>query len=125
MKYVFQFLIIIGIAFICEVLHWLIPIPISASIYGIILLFIALELKWVRVSDVREVTAFMLAVMPVIFVPAAAGLIDSWQSIMSAIIPYTVITVVTTLVVMGVAGLVTQWAIRRNRKTQSGKEVEA
>ena len=125
MKYVFQFLIIIGIAFIGEVLHWLIPIPISASIYGIILLFIALELKWVRVSDVREVTAFMLAVMPVIFVPAPAGLIDSWQSIMSAIIPYTVITVVTTLVVMGVAGLVTQWAIRRNRKTQSGKEVEA
>ncbi|MBP7768168.1 MAG: CidA/LrgA family protein [Prevotella sp.] len=125
MKYVFQFLIIIGIAFIGEVLHWLIPVPISASIYGIILLFVALELKWVKVGDVREVTAFMLGVMPVIFVPAAAGLIDSWQNIVSAIIPYTVITVVSTLVVMGVAGLVTQWAIRRSRKGQEGKEAEA
>lgn len=124
MKYVFQFLIIIGIAFIGEVLHWLIPVPISASIYGIILLFVALELKWVKVGDVREVTAFMLGVMPVIFVPAAAGLIDSWQNIVSAIIPYTVITVVSTLVVMGVAGLVTQWAIRRSRKGQEGKEAE-
>ena len=125
MKYVFQFLIIIGIAFIGEVLHWLIPVPISASIYGIILLFVALELKWVKVGDVREVTAFMLGVMPVIFVPADAGLIDSWQNIVSAIIPYTVITVVSTLVVMGVAGLVTQWAIRRSRKGQEGKEAEA
>lgn len=125
MKYVFQFLIIIGIAFIGEVLHWLIPVPISASIYGIILLFVALELKWVKVGDIREVTAFMLGVMPVIFVPAAAGLIDSWQNIVSAIIPYTVITVVSTLVVMGVAGLVTQWAIRRSRKGHEGKEAEA
>jgi holin-like protein len=125
MKYLFQFLIIVGIAFLGEVMHYLIPVPISASIYGIILLFIALELKWVKVKDIREVTAFLLAIMPVIFVPAAAGLIDSWQSMLSSIIPYTVITVVTTLVVMGVAGKVTQYAIRRNRTTGQREEVQS
>ncbi|MBM6993879.1 MAG: CidA/LrgA family protein [Prevotella sp.] len=115
MKYLLQFLIIITIAFLGEVLHYLIPIPISASIYGIILLFIALELKWVKVKDIREVTVFLLAIMPVIFVPAAAGLIDSWAVIEKSLLQYIVITVLSTFVVMGVAGWVTQYAIRRGR----------
>jgi holin-like protein len=100
MKYLLQFLIIVTIAFMGEVLHYLIPIPISASIYGIILLFIALELKWVKVKDIREVTMFLLAVMPVIFVPPAVGLIDSWDVIARSLIPYIIITVVSTFVVM-------------------------
>ena len=54
MKYVIQFLIIAAFAIIGELLHWFIPLPIPASIYGIVLLFIALELKWVKVSDIRS-----------------------------------------------------------------------
>ena len=65
MKYVIQFLIIAAFAFIGELLHWFIPLPIPASIYGIVLLFIALELKWVKVSDIREVSSFLIAVMGV------------------------------------------------------------
>ena len=122
MKYLLQFLIIVTIAFMGEVLHYLIPIPISASIYGIILLFIALELRWVKVKDIREVTVFLLAVMPVIFVPPAVGLIDSWDVIARSLIPYIIITVVSTFVVMGVAGGVTQYAIRRNRAVSKSKE---
>lgn len=122
MKYLLQFLIIVTIAFLGEVLHYLIPIPISASIYGIILLFIALELRWVKVKDIREVTVFLLAVMPVIFVPPAVGLIDSWDVIARSLIPYIIITVVSTFVVMGVAGWVTQYAIRHNRAVSKTKE---
>lgn len=43
MKFVIQFLIIIGFSFAGEFLHYVIPLPIPASIYGIVLLFIALE----------------------------------------------------------------------------------
>lgn len=124
MKYLLQFLIIVTIAFLGEVLHYLIPIPISASIYGIILLFIALELRWVKVKDIREVTVFLLAVMPVIFVPPAVGLIDSWDVIARSLIPYIIITVVSTFVVMAVAGWVTQYAIRRNSTMSKAKQQE-
>ena len=116
MKYVIQFLIIAAFAFIGELLHWFIPLPIPASIYGIVLLFIALELKWVKVSDIREVSSFLIAVMPIMFIPAAAGLLESWGAVKSSVWEYALITIVSTCVVMGVSGAVTQFVIWRGKK---------
>ena len=116
MKYVIQFLIIAAFAFIGELLHWFIPLPIPASIYGIVLLFIALEMKWVKVSDIREVSSFLIAVMPIMFIPAAAGLMESWGAVKSSVWEYALITIVSTFVVMGVSGAVTQFVIWRGKK---------
>lgn len=116
MKYIIQFLIIAAFAFIGELLHWFIPLPIPASIYGIVLLFIALELKWVKVSDIREVSSFLIAIMPIMFIPAAAGLMESWGAVKSSVWEYALITIVSTFVVMGVSGAVTQFVIWRGKK---------
>lgn len=122
MKYVIQFLIIAAFAFIGELLHWFIPLPIPASIYGIVLLFIALELKWVKVSDIREVSSFLIAVMPIMFIPAAAGLMESWGVVKSSVWEYALITIVSTFVVMGVSGAVTQFVIWRGKKNEQVKK---
>lgn len=122
MKYVIQFLIIAAFAFIGELLHWFIPLPIPASIYGIVLLFIALELKWVKVSDIREVSSFLIAVMPIMFIPAAAGLMESWGAVKSSVWEYALITIVSTFVVMGVSGAVTQFVIWRGKKNEQIKK---
>lgn len=122
MKYVIQFLIIAAFSFIGELLHWFIPLPIPASIYGIVLLFIALELKWVKVSDIREVSSFLIAVMPIMFIPAAAGLMESWGAVKSSVWEYALITIVSTFVVMGVSGAVTQFVIWRGKKNEQVKK---
>ena len=122
MKYVIQFLIIAAFAFIGELLHWFIPLPIPASIYGIVLLFIALELKWVKVSDIREVSSFLIAVMPIMFIPAAAGLMESWGAVKSSVWEYALITIVSTFVVMGVSGAVTQFVIWCGKKNEQVKK---
>lgn len=122
MKYVIQFLIIAAFAFVGELLHWFIPLPIPASIYGIVLLFIALELRWVKVSDIREVSSFLIAVMPIMFIPAAAGLMESWGAVKSSVWEYALITIVSTFVVMGVSGAVTQFVIRRGKKNEQIKK---
>lgn len=122
MKYVIQFLIIAAFAFVGELLHWFIPLPIPASIYGIVLLFIALELKWVKVSEIREVSSFLIAVMPIMFIPAAAGLMESWGAVKSSVWEYTLITIVSTFVVMGVSGAVTQFVIWRGKKNEQVKK---
>lgn len=113
MKYVIQFLVIIAFSFVGEVLHHFIPLPIPASIYGIVLLFAALELRVVRVRQIREVSSFLIAVMPVMFIPAAVGLIDSWAAIGSRWLEYVIVMVVTTFIVMAAAGWATQYFIRR------------
>ncbi|MBO1363852.1 CidA/LrgA family protein [Prevotella sp. A2931] len=114
MKFVKQFLLILLFSFLGELLHVLIPLPFPASIYGIVLLFAALSAKVVKVKDVREVSVFLIAVMPVMFIPPAVGLIDSWDDIRSNLLRYVVVTVVSTFVVMAAAGKTTQYAIRRH-----------
>ena len=115
MKFVIQFLIIIGFSFAGEFLHYVIPLPIPACIYGIVLLFVSLECKLLKVNDVRDVSSFLIAVMPMMFIPAAVGLITSWDIISGSLVKYVVVTFVTTFVVMGVSGLVTQGIIRRGK----------
>ncbi len=115
MKYVIQFMIIIGFSFIGEFLHYILPLPIPASIYGIVLLFAALKLKILKVNDIREVSSFLIAVMPMMFIPAAVGLVNSWDIISSSLLKYIIVTFVTTFVVMGVSGLVTQFVIRKGK----------
>ncbi len=116
MNFVIQFLIIIAFSFAGELLHHFIPLPIPASIYGIILLFAALEYKLVKVSDIRDVSLFLIAAMPIMFIPAATGLIDSWEIVRTSLVKYLTVTFVSTFVVMGVSGLVTQIVIRRGKK---------
>ena len=116
MKFISQFIIIIAFTFIGELLHFFIPLPIPASIYGIALLFICLMMKWIKVAEIRETSTFLIAIMPVMFIPAAVGLIDSWAEIRSNLLQYVVVTTVSTFTVMGAAGYVTQRIIRRNKK---------
>lgn len=125
MKYLIQFMIIIAFSFVGELLHFCLPLPIPASIYGIILLFVALEMKWLSVKDIRETSAFLIAVMPVMFIPAAVGLMDSWKSIGNSWLAYIVVTVVSTFVVMGAAGLVTQKVIRVRKNKTNKKDSES
>lgn len=115
MKFLIQFLIIIAFSFAGELLHYCLPLPMPASIYGIILLFLALELKVLKVKDIRETSSFLIAVMPVMFIPAAVGLIDSWHAIANAWLQYIVVTVVSTFVVMAASGWITQFVIRRGK----------
>ncbi len=119
MKYLFQFLIIVAISFMGELLHYVIALPIPASIYGIILLFAALQLGWIKVRQIREVSTWLIAIMPALFIPSAVGLVKSWDILSQSLVKYSVITFVSTLVVMGLAGLATQYAIRQSKNKEA------
>lgn len=122
MRYVMQLLIIICFSFAGEVLHNLIPLPFPASIYGILLLFIALELKLLKVSHIREVSTTLIMAMPVMFVPPAVGLINTWENVQNHWWQYLIITVLSTLVVMAVSGWLTQYIIK-HRTEQRNKNI--
>ena len=121
MKYLLQFLIIVAISFLGELLHYFISLPIPASIYGIILLFVALQMGWIKVRQIREVSTWLIAIMPALFIPSAVGLVKSWHLISQSLLSYSVITFVSTFVVMGVAGLITQYVIQRHKEGASNE----
>ena len=118
MKYIKQFGIILFLALIGEILHAFLPLPIPASIYGIVLLFLCLECNIIPVSAIKETSSFLIEIMPVMFIPAAVGLLDSWQIIKTAWVSYAVITLLSTFIVMAVSGRVVQFMMKRTKKKE-------
>ena len=108
MKYLKQFVIILLVSFLGEILHYLIPIQIPASIYGLVLLFIALMTGLIQLPQVEETAKFLIEIMPMMFIPAGVGLLESWGVLKPILVPVIVILIVSTFLVMGVSGLVTQ-----------------
>ncbi len=113
MKYIMQLMIILLISFVGELLYYLIPLPIPASIYGIIILFMLLEFKVIKLDQVKDTASFLIEIMPLMFVPAAVGLMDSYDILSKNLISYILVIVVSTLAVMVVSGRITQFFIRR------------
>ena len=116
MKYIGQFGIILVISFVGEILNYFIPLPVPASIYGLVIMFLCLHFGIIRVGTVKGTADFLIEIMPLMFIPAAVGLLESWPVLKPMCGPIVAITVLSTVTVMAVAGLSTQHVIRRARK---------
>lgn len=122
LKYLKQFLLIIIICFIGEILHALIPLPIPASIYGLVLMLICLITQLIPEEKVGAVSDFLLNIMPVMFIPSAVGLMGYWEEIKPILLAVVVITVAVNILVFAVSGRVTQAVIRLENKKKVGNE---
>lgn len=116
MKYIKQFCIILLFSFLGEILHAVLPLPVPASVYGLVLLLGALCMGVIRTEQIREISKFLIEIMPVMFIPAAVGLLTAWEVLQPICLPVILITVLTTVLVMAVTGLVTQGIIRKGKK---------
>ena len=84
MKYLKQFGIILFVSLLGELLRMLIPLPIPASVYGLVLMLILLMIGIIKLQQIKEVSAFLIEIMPVMFIPAGVGLLESWPSLRPA-----------------------------------------
>ena len=124
MKFIKQFGIILAISFIGEIMNYLIPLPVPASIYGLVLMLLCLHFGIVHIDSVKDSGKFLIEIMPLMFIPAAVGLIESWKTIGSKIGTYLIITVLSTIFVMIFAGHTTQAFIRfsKSKDNQERKD---
>ncbi len=116
MKYLFQFARILAFCFLGEILHALLPLPIPASIYGLILLLLALRLGIVRLEQVKDVGLFLTGIFPLLFVPAAAGVMELWAEMGDMLLPIIISIIPVTVLVLVTAGHTTQALTRRKKK---------
>lgn len=116
MKYVKQFAMILLVSFVGELLNYLLPLPVPASIYGLVLMLVCLLTGIIKLDAVRDTACFLIEIMPIMFIPPAVGLMASWDVIQANLVAYLVIAVVTTIVVMAVSGLVTQAVLKKGKK---------
>lgn len=119
MKYLFQFTIIGVITAIGELLNLLLPLPVPASIYGLVILFTALCLKIIRLEQVEHAADFFLTIMPILFVPSTVKLMNYWGILKDNIVGLLITCILSTMGVMGVTGILAQTIIRKRRPEQS------
>lgn len=116
MKYLRQFMMILLVSFLGELLKYAIPFPVPASIYGLVILFILLETGALKLDAVKDTAIFLIEIMPLMFIPAGVGLMESWGDLNSMLVEVIVITIVSTVLVMGVSGKVTELVLKRSAR---------
>lgn len=124
MKYIRQFGLILAVTFLGEILKMILPFKIPSSIYGLVLMFLALQFKVIQLDQVREAAKYLIEIMPLMFIPAGVGLMNAWGVLKPICIPVIVITIVSTIVVMGISGRVTQFVIRLEKRNKSERDVK-
>lgn len=113
MKYLNQFLIIMGFTLAGEALQRLVPLPIPASVYGLVLLFAALCLGVVKLEQVKEAGGFLTSILPILFVSPVVGILENWNLIKGSLLPMFLLVVATTVTTFGISGRVTQWLMNK------------
>ena len=126
MKFIKQFAILVTVCFAGEILHALIPLPVPASIYGLVLMFSALHFKIMPLSAVEESSDFLLGIIPLLFIPSTVGLILAWDILKVHWLQFLIIGILGTIVVFFAAGHVTQLVIRilKHRGNKDSNEAQ-
>ena len=120
MKYIHQFLIILTVSFIGELLELILPLPIPASVYGLGIMLICLFTGIIKIRQIEEVADWLILIMPVLFVPSAVSLINVGETLMKDILVISIVTLISTIVVMVVTGKVAQSIIERKEQNKNG-----
>ena len=117
MKYLKQVLIILAFTGLGEALAYLIPLPIPAAIYGLVLMLCALLTGLLKAQHVRESANFLISIMPVLYVPICVKILEYWGVISQNAAAIISLTVISTFLVFAVAGLLTQALMKRGGKS--------
>ena len=119
MKYLSQFLRITAFTLAGELLQRLIPLPVPASVYGLILLFAALCTGVVKLEQVKDAAGFLISILPILFVPTAVGILGNWSVIKDDVISIFLLALLSTAATFAIAGRITQ-SLRKKEEKQDG-----
>ncbi|MDT2741721.1 CidA/LrgA family protein [Lactococcus garvieae] len=109
MKIYFQLLIIFGFSFVGDTLSNSLHLPVPGSILGMIFLFLALQFKVLKFTDVDEVGSFLINNMTILFLPAGVGIMAKWSLISNFWWQIAVIVLLALIVNIFVLGHLVQF----------------
>jgi len=108
MKLLRQFLIILIICFIGEVLSKVVHVPLPGSIIGMILLFICLFTGLIKLEMIEEISKFLIDHLAFFFIPSGVGLLAYVGILKENLLPILAICFITTFLVM----IATGWTVQ-------------
>ncbi len=116
MKYLKELVIIFGITMAGELLNRLIPLPVPAGVYGLFLLLALLCSGVLKLSQVENSVDVLRVLTRVMLISAAVGLLERMEELRAILVPFLVITFLSTLIVMTVTGKTTEFILHFQRR---------
>lgn len=120
MKYVWQMGIIMAVSFVGELLNKLLPLPVPASVYGLVIMLVLLLTGVIKLAQVEETATFLVKIMPIMFIGAGVSMMTVIGSVMDQLLGFVIVSLASTIIVMVVTGIVAQLLL--NRKGHASKE---
>lgn len=112
MKYLSQFLIILGFTLAGEALQRIVPLPIPASVYGLVLLFCALCLRLIKLEQVKQAGTFLTSILSLLFVSPTVNIVDNWGLIRDDLLPILLLLSASTALTFGISGRLAQFFLK-------------
>ncbi|HJA92562.1 MAG TPA: CidA/LrgA family protein [Candidatus Eisenbergiella merdipullorum] len=125
MKIIYQIGIIFALCWVCEIVESILPFAFPASVIGMILLFVLLACRVLKVEHIREKSDFLLSNMAFFFIPAGVSIVNYFDVLAGNVGKLLLICLLTTVLTFAV----TAWTIRgvlclMNRRQKTGKKTE-
>jgi len=121
--YIRSFLLIFLCLYIGKGIVWITHIPISASIIGMLLLFILLALHLIPGAWIKDGSELFIKHMTLFFVPVSVGLMDHFDILQTQAASLLVGTLGSSLIVFVVIGKLNQILATHYEKKQKDKEL--
>lgn len=117
-----EFIIIFAINYLGTLISDALKLPIPGTIIGMILFFLLLHFKIIKVEKIERATSFLLLNMTLFFLPPGVKILDNIHYLNGNLIKSILLLVFTTFITMGITGKLVQFMINITEKKQLKKE---
>lgn len=121
MKLFREAIIIFGIYLLGVLITDITGVPIPGNVIGMVILFLLLYLKVIKVEQISTISNFFLEHLAFFFIPAGVGLISSFSVIKNIWLQLLIVCFVTTSITMICTGLVVQKIANKKEGDKDGK----
>ena len=106
-----EFMIIFLINYVGILLSKILHLPLPGTIVSLLLLFLMLQFKVLKLEKIENAGNFLLLNMTIFFMPPTVKIIDSYELLEKDLFKIIVIILVSTFLTMGITGKVVQLMI--------------
>lgn len=109
LKHIKQLMIILTAYFLGVIIQLALNLSIPGTVLGLILLFLALYFKIVKVEMIEDICEVLISCMSFLFVPAGVGLMTSFGMLKGKVMAFSIIIFISTVVVWVVTAYVVKF----------------
>lgn len=117
MKIFRQLILVFGCYYMGEFLSRGLHLPLPGSLVGMILLFLALQLRLLRLDQIEDTADFLLGHLPFFFIPAGVALMANFFHIQGIWVQILIVCLITTILTMGFSGFSIQKLMERKKSS--------